>query len=398
MRIHLCILAFVVCAWGADNVTPPPSDSTDQTPPAAQTPAPAAAPADAPKPADATPPAPPPKYDGWVFSGLADGYYDHNSNNPTLNYNQLQNFDLHSGVPRLSLIKGTVDKSDKILGIHLDVGAGETMRLIHAGDPAAYDHQALRYVEQMYVILKPNHFHGTEIDFGQFVTSAGAEVIESSSNWNYTRSLLFSWAIPYYHFGLRTSTPITKELTLGFQVTDAWNTVWGNNNMKNIAVTLAYTKTKYTYSLNYLEGPNNLGTTAGKRNLIDTTLLLTPNSKLNVYINGDFGQNNAVAGSGYGRWFGIAGAARYQLTKLFAIAGRAEVFDDDQGFSTGAKQVIKEVTGTGEYKMNDHLVARMELRHDASDHAFFEHAAGQALTKGETTFTIGLVALLGPLK
>jgi hypothetical protein len=48
--------------------------------------------------------------------------------------------------------------------------------------------------------------------------------------------------------------------------------------------------------------------------------------------------------------------------------------------------------------MNDHLVARMELRHDASDHAFFEHAAGQALTKGETTFTIGLVALLGPLK
>ena len=107
---------------------------------------------------------------------MADGYYDHNSNNPTLNYNQLQNFDLHSGVPRLSLIKGTVDKSDKILGIHLDVGAGETMRLIHAGDPAAYDHQALRYVEQMYVILKPNHLHGTEIDFGQFVTSAGAEV------------------------------------------------------------------------------------------------------------------------------------------------------------------------------------------------------------------------------
>jgi hypothetical protein len=395
MRIPLCILALVVCAYGADNVAPPPSDSTDQTPPAAQTPAPA--PADAAKPADATPPAPPAKYGGWVFSGLADGYYDHNSNDPSMNFNQLQNFDLHSGVPRLSLIKGTIDKSDKVFGIHLDVGAGETMRLIHAGDPAAIDHQALRYVEQMYVILKPNHTHGTEFDFGQFVTSAGAEVIESSSNWNYTRSLLFSWAIPYYHFGLKTTTPITKELTVGFQLTNAWNTVWGNNDLKNIGLTLAYTKTKYTYSLNYLEGPNNLGTSTGKRNLIDSTLLLTPTSKLNVYINGDWARNNNVGGT-YGEWYGIGIAARYQLTKLFAVAGRTEVFDDAQGYSTGTAQTIKEVTGTGEFKLNDHLVTRLDLRHDASNHPFFSQGAGPALSKGETTVTIGIVALLGPLK
>ena len=399
MRIPLCILALAVCAWAADNDTPQPLDSanTDQTQTPAQTPAPAAAPAAAPEPADATPPAPPPKYGGWVFSGIADGYVDHNSNDPTMGFNQLQNFDLHSGVPRLSLVKGTVDKSDKIFGFHLDVGAGETMRLIHAGDPAAIDHQGLRYVEQMYLILKPNHFHGTEIDFGQFVTSAGAEVIESSSNWNYTRSLLFSWAIPYYHFGIRTTTPVTKTLTLGFQLTNAWNTVWGNNDFKNIAVTLAYTKTKYTYSLNYLEGPNNLGTSSGKRNLVDTTLLLTPNAKLNVYINGDFGRNN-FATTGYGQWFGVAGAARYQISKLFAVAGRLEIFDDEQGFSTGTAQTIKEATGTGEFKLNDHLVTRFDVRHDASNHAFFDQATGMPLTKGATTITLGVVALLGPLK
>ena len=395
MRIPLCILALVVSAWAAD-VNTVPTDNTDQ----AQTPAPAPAqtpPADAAKPADATPPAPPPKYNGWVFSGLADAYVDHNTNNPSLDYNQLQNFDLHSGTPRLSLVKFTVDKSDKVLGFHLDVGAGETMRLIHAGDPAAIDHQALRYVEQMYVIVKPNNTHGTEIDIGQFVTSAGAEVIESSSNWNYTRSILFAWAIPYYHFGFKMTTPVTKELTVGFQLTNAWNTVWGNNNLSNIALTMAYTKPKYTYSLNYLEGPNHIGTSMGKRNLIDTTLLLTPNSKFNVYINGDWARDNQVGG-GYAQWYGIAGAARYQLTKLFAVAARGEFFDDARGFSTGTAQLLKEVTGTAELKITDHLVNRLEFRHDASDHAFFDHGTGKPLGKSETTITLGIVALLGPLK
>jgi len=391
MRIPLCILALVVCAYAADN---PTKDTPDQQPPA---PAPAAAPADAQKPADATPPAPPPKYDGWVFSGLADAYTDHNGNSPSMSFNMLQNFDLHSGAPRLSLAKFTVDKSDKIFGVHLDVGVGETMRLIHAGDVAAIQHKGLRYVEQMYLILKPNKIHGTEIDFGQFVTSAGAEVIESSSNWNYTRSILFSFAIPYYHFGFKTTTPVTKELTVGFQLVNAWNTVWGNNNLNNGAFTLAYTKPKYTYSLNYYVGPNHPGTTSGVRNLIDSTILFTPNSKLNVYINGDFARDN-LPGGGYGQWYGFAGAGRYQIAKLFAVAGRAEIFSDSKGFATGVGQNIKEATGTFEYKFNDHLVSRFEARHDASDHLFFDHGTGHPLTKGESTITLGIVALLGPLK
>jgi hypothetical protein len=383
----LCILALVVSAYAAD--TP------DQQPAA---PAPAqGTPADAAKPADATPPAPPPKYDGWVFSGLADGYVTYNGNSPAMDLNALQNFDLHTGAPRLSLAKFTVDKSDKIVGIHLDVGVGETMRLIHASDPAAIDHKGLRYVEQMYLILKPNNTHGTEVDFGQFVTSAGAEVIESSSNWNYSRSLLFAWAIPYYHFGFKTTTPVTKELTVGFQLVNAWNTVWGNNNFRNVALTMALTKTKYTYSANYYEGPNHLGTSVGKRNLLDTTLLLTPNSKFNAYINADWARDNQIGG-GYAQWYGLAGAARYQITKLFAVAGRAEFFSDPRGYSTGTSQSLKEGTATGEFKLNDHLVARFEGRHDSSDHLFFDHGTGKPLTKSETTVTLGIVALLGPLK
>jgi hypothetical protein len=205
MRIPLCILALVVSSWAAAaaDVPVPAADPTEQA---------AQAPADpAQKPADTPPPPPPPKYGGWAFSAMADAYVTRNGNGPTQDLNGLQNFNLHSGAPRFSLGKFTVDKSDKVIGIHVDVGVGETMRLIHATDVAAQENKGLRYVEQMYAIIKPPNTHGTEIDFGQFVTSAGAEVIESSSNWNYTRSLLFAWAIPYYHFGFKVATPVTKE-------------------------------------------------------------------------------------------------------------------------------------------------------------------------------------------
>ena len=97
-------------------------------------------------------------------------------------------------------------------------------------------------------------------------------------------------------------------------------------------------------------------------------------------------------------WQGIAGAFRYQLTKRIAISPRAEFFNDANGFSTGTIQKIKEGTITGEYKYNDHLVARLEFRHDASDKAFFDRGAQLAAAKGMNTATLGLVYLLGPLK
>src|SRR5580704_16557633 len=112
MRIPLCILALAVSAYAAELESPQPVDAPDQAQaaPAPQTPAPA----DAPKPADATPPAPPPKYDGFIFSGLADGYFSENFNHPTPISNQLQNFNLNWGTPEMSLVKFTVDKSDKV--------------------------------------------------------------------------------------------------------------------------------------------------------------------------------------------------------------------------------------------------------------------------------------------
>jgi len=42
---------------------------------------------------------------------------------------------------------------------------------------------------------------------GKFVTLAGAEVINSTLDTNYSRSILFGYAIPFSHTGARSAMP-----------------------------------------------------------------------------------------------------------------------------------------------------------------------------------------------
>jgi hypothetical protein len=389
MRIPICLLAIVslatlVYADGPD----------DQAPPATPAPAAAAAPA--------TPPPPPPKYGGFVFSGLIDGYITDNTDHPPSGLDALQNFDIVNGQPELSLVKFTVDKSDSVFGFHVDVGTGETMRLIHAGDPAAQQHKALRYFEQDYLILKPKNTHGTEVDFGTFVTSAGAEVIEAPSNFNYSRSLLFAWAIPYYHFGLKVTTPVNKVLTLGFQVVNPWNETDGPHRFSNIGLTAAVTKGIYTWNTNYYVGDNNPVApgvpSGGVRNLFDSTLQVAPNDKFTFYVNGDYGNNKNPVGGGSKNWEGIAFATKYQITKKDAFAGRAEYFKDPQGYETGTVQSLGEFTLTNEYKLSDMFITRLEARHDESSTLFFPKRGYPNGAYGQTTLTLGVMVVLGPYK
>ena len=123
-------------------------------------------------------------------------------------------------------------------------------------------------------------------------------MIEAKDNWNYSRSLLFVNAIPYWHFGARTSMPVSKTETVGFQLFNGWNNVSKSNGGVSGAFTSAFVKPKYTWDLNYLVGPENANTTSGLRNLIDTTLLFTPPGKFNAYINFDYGPNQDLVSCG----------------------------------------------------------------------------------------------------
>ena len=307
--------------------------------------------------------------------------------------NQLRNFDVRANNAHVSLGKITIDRGPAPVGFHLDVGFGQTINMV--GQCGRRAPQGFRYFEQAYVDFKPKALHGLQIDVGKFVTSAGAEVIESNANWNYSRSLLFAWAIPYFHFGVRTSFPVGQHFTGGVQVVQGWNNVYDNNSGKTVGLTGAYAWKKVTWSNNYYVGPEKSHTNDGIRHLYDTTVLVNATDNTSFYLNFDYGQEKNL-GSGTSKWTGIAGAARHAIGKKFAVAGRLEFFDDIDGFSTGVQQKIGEVTMTGEYKMNGWLMTRLEFRNDWSNQPFFQKNSGTSKT--QPTVLLGLVAFLGPKK
>jgi|HubBroStandDraft_1064217.scaffolds.fasta_scaffold06633_3 hypothetical protein len=395
----------VILATGMLAAAQAPAPSTDAT-----TPAPAAAPAAAQAPAAApATPAPAPLKFPWKVGPMAvtafvDGYYSYNYNQPTNSangqINDLYNFNDKTDTVDLSAVKLTLNHDPAPFGAHFDFFYGRTNGLVTAGLQGDY-------IEQAFLSLKPPAAKGFEADFGRFVTSAGAEVIEAKDNWDYSRSLLFAWAIPYTHFGLRTSMPVSKTETIGVQVVNGWNVLTKNNGWATVGLTSALTRTKYTWDLNFYTGPENALPGHGYRNLVDTTLLLTPNSKFNAYVNYDWGWNHdAIVGTGesatgdtnINTWQGVAFAAHQQINGAFAVAGRYEYFTDPNGFETGTAQHLNEFTGTFEYKvpkMPQALVTRAEYRHDQSDEPFF-HKDAHTMVDGQSTVTVGLILILAP--
>jgi hypothetical protein len=331
-------------------------------------------------------------------TGFLDGYYSYNNNGPSTDangkVNDLYNFNDKTNQFNLSAAKMTLNHDPGKLGAHIDLYYGRTSHIINTPGQ-------LEFVEQAFLSSKPPMAKGLEVDLGKFVTSAGAEVIESKDNWNYSRSILFAWAIPYYHFGLRTSMPITKTYTIGVQEVNGWNNITHSTGGVTTGLTSSLVKPKFTWNADLYTGPENLGDQHGYRNLFDTTLLLTPNAKFNAYINFDYGHHKNHISSVEGtnddssHWQGIAFAARQQLTSTMAAAGRVEYFADSQGYSTGVAQHVKEFTGTYEYKWALGLLGRLEYRHDWSDEPYF-HKGNTQMVDGQSTLTLGLVAIFAP--
>ena len=332
-------------------------------------------------------------------SGFADLYYTYDFNKPgracatvaaVAVFNCLYNFNVAHNAFSLNLAEVALEKKpaeDSRGGFRVDLDYGPTTTYVHGTEPGGT--AVYQNIQQAYVSYLAPAGAGLQLDFGKFVTWNGQEVIETKDNWNYSRGLLFAWAIPYYHTGMRAAYAISDKVSVTGFLVNGWNNSAENNTGKTVGAQLMIKPTAALMLLtNYTGGPEQNNDNDDWRHLSDSIVTFTVN-KVTLAGNYDYAQDT-VAGSTV-KWQGVAGYIRYQANDWFAVTPRVEYFDDRDGFSTGAAQKVKEATVTAEVKSKDGILMRIEYRRDMSDVPFFVKKAARALVKNQDTFTVGAV-------
>jgi putative OmpL-like beta-barrel porin-2 len=334
------------------------------------------------------------------LSGFVDTYYTYNFNKPAKAcatvggvgiFNCLHNFDVAHNAFSLNLAEVALEKkptTDSRGGFRVDLDYGSAAAIVAGADPSPTSIN--QNIQQAYVsYLAPAGKGTVQLDFGKFVTQHGAEVIETKDNWNYSRSLLFALAIPYYHEGVRVAYSPNAKATLGASISNGWNNVVENNTGKTAGFMAILKPTAaVSWTLNYMVGPEQAADNSDLRHLFDTTIAYTASPKVSLMANYDYGKDT-ISGAGV-KWQGVAGYLRYTPNAWFALVPRYEFIKDDDGFMTGTSQNVKELTLTAEFKHKDGVLMRVEYRGDMADKAYFLKKTSST-AKNQNVFTIGWV-------
>lgn len=232
---------------------------------------------------------------------------------------------------------------------------------------------------------------------GKFATLAGQEVIKTTGDTNFSRSILFGYAVPFTHAGARATYKVSDAVSLIGGVNNGWDQATDTNSNKTIELGVALNPAKsFALTAQDYYGVEQVGGIPGgpqgKRNLLDLIGTFTVSDSLNFVLNYDNGsqENATLANTGTAHWNGGAGYANYQINELWRLSARAEIFNDEDGYRTGVAQKWKEATLTVGYAPNKNVELRGEIRKDTSDQASFAFSDGIA-RKGQSS--LGLEAI-----
>ncbi len=212
---------------------------------------------------------------------------------------------------------------------------------------------------------------------GRMATWMGNEVIESKSNWNYSRSSLFWATIPHWHAGLSVNFAPDAKLGLTGYIVDGWNN-WGTVTSatssdlgKTYGLQVAI-KPDSTFSiiLNGIVGPGGTLTTADPtemRYVGELIVSLAASDKFSLALDAEyFSQAQGAAVTALTGW-GVDLYGRYQIESDWALALRLEEIKDSGYVGVGnttTQGEIRTATLTVEHNFTPNLLARVEGRMD----------------------------------
>ncbi len=339
-------------------------------------------------------------------SGLIDWYYQYSFNHPPVgSIAGARAFDVKNDAFSFSLAEVNISRAPggkSPVGFTATFTIGKTADIVHFTEPGGAE--TYKHLQQIYGTYVTSGERPITIDFGKFVTWFGYEVIESSLNDLHSRGLLFLYAIPFYHAGIRATMPLGAKTTLGVYVVNGWNNVEDDNGGKSLGASFNFKpNARWNIILNYLGGQEGGPTSPApgffggigyptaqvlNTQLLDFIAIWSMTDKLKLAFNADYADASKSGAAG-GHWSGWSLVGRYQLGEKSAAALRWDRFQDTNGLRSGTAQNISSLTGTYEYTLGSDLLSRLELRHDRAGTALFPSGGGGG--RRQTTLTYSQV-------
>jgi hypothetical protein len=346
--------------------------------------------------APAAPEAATPWYQSLSMEALVDTYYMLNlghldSGTDSLTPPALRNFDTQSNSFTLNYAKLGLGLSVDPVAFRIDLGYGHTGALINlaSGLESAMAAAVSLYgnafiVQQAYASLTLGKMF--TLDMGKFVTTAGAEVIEASKNWLYSRSLLF-YTIPLLHTGARANLKINDMISLQASLVNGINNDPDNNANKTIGASVAVTPLATTsiIATTYIGRRGPQGMTGDNVVFLDFVAAHSINDKIGLNLNVDYVR---VASANW--LIGASAMGRFVLHEHVALSARGEFIKNTGAttLTTGDFNVYEGTIGAA-FPFAKRFEARAELRGDF---------AGQPVFNGEDNQFTGTLAFLGYLQ
>jgi len=336
--------------------------------------------------------------------GLLEVYAMGDFQQPASGFTRFRAFDDPTG-PSLGFLRLTLAHAPDPVGFRVDAGVGDLPNAYMGSDPDATAHpqlaRALSYVEQAFVTVRPPPVRELAIDAGKFSTPVGLEDNESITNWNYSRSMLFTLAEPTYHTGLRATYGQREGLSLSAFWLNGWNAnVLGGDGMRAFAAAATWrggprsnrVEAAVVYAAGLERAQAHLDDpTESFRHELDAYVSTSILERLEVAATVDYGTD---ARGGGVSWWGVSGYLRYRLTPWLAMAIRGEHLADTDGYLTGTAQRMAGLTGTLQVRRTVgpfQLFGWLEYQRDGSDVPVFPSHAAQPVLH-QDTLTVAVAA------
>jgi hypothetical protein len=329
--------------------------------------------------------------------GLIDLYAQHALGRPRFLPVQLRAFDVRSDVLALGFARITLAHrpDDDGFGFRLDAGVGDTPDAYLRADPAAAEHpglsRGLSFIEQGFVTAHLPVGRGVAVDAGKFNTPVGLEDNETQQNWNTSRGLLFTWAEPTMHTGVRVTVPLSEEVAVSAFWVNGWNAnVLDGSTMRTLAGAASWKPARgWDVGAVYMAGPERApqrlaDPAEAMRHELDAFATYSPARAVTLAATADWGHDAAGSGAS---WWGAGGYVVVRPTRHLAGTLRGERFDDPDGFMTGTAQRLAELTATLEVRTRVSgvtFIGRVEARRDHSDARVFDARKPASSTHQDT--------------